>query len=208
VALRADPGGVDLGMIGQHLPGRQHVIGAGGKRELGLVGDGGRHVARAKAVEHKRRKAVGNHVSACLRCEGAMPRLPGTTITSGSFPLRLRWSEAGRNSLPVDRKPWQVGGITDDVEIVGRIGGGNFEILSLALSVGASGENNVLIAKSQVVVLLRCSFLATVRARVKRRLFPSKQMCPAVSRSFAFLMRMGNASACWRHTDAGGGDRD
>ena len=24
----------------------------------------------------------------------------GTTMTSGSFPLRLRWSEAGRNSLP------------------------------------------------------------------------------------------------------------
>jgi hypothetical protein len=44
------------------------------------------------------------------------------------------------------------------VEVVGRIGGGNFEILSLALSVGAGGENNVLIAKSQVVVLLRPLF--------------------------------------------------
>jgi hypothetical protein len=26
--------------------------------------------------------------------------LPGTTMTSGSFPLRLHLSEAGRNSLP------------------------------------------------------------------------------------------------------------
>jgi hypothetical protein len=43
------------------------------------------------------------------------------------------------------------------VEVVGGIGGGNVEILSLALSVGG-GENNVLIAKSQVVILLRPLF--------------------------------------------------
>ena len=63
-----------------------------------------------------------------------------------------------QEQLAIDRKFRQVGGIADDVEVVGRIGGGNFEILSLALSVGAGGENNVLIAKSQVVVLLRLLF--------------------------------------------------
>jgi hypothetical protein len=44
------------------------------------------------------------------------------------------------------------------VEVVERIGGGNFEILSLALSVGAVGENNILIAKSQVLTLPRPLF--------------------------------------------------
>jgi hypothetical protein len=44
------------------------------------------------------------------------------------------------------------------VKVVGRIGGGNFEVLSRAGSCGAVAENNVLIAKSQVVVLLRPLF--------------------------------------------------
>jgi hypothetical protein len=65
----------------------------------------------------------------------------------------LGWQE----QLAVDRKLWQVGGIADDVEVIGGIGGGNFEIQSLAGSIGG-GENNILVAKSQVVILLRLLF--------------------------------------------------
>ena len=96
-AGRASHGLDGLGHVdGRVVGGREqdrHHDGVGAESTGGL----GRAVHTAYLDHHAPRATT---VSACLRCEGATPRLPGTTMTSGSFPLRLRWSEAGRNSLP------------------------------------------------------------------------------------------------------------
>ena len=73
----------------------------------------------------------------------------------------------------------RLGGIADGVEVIGRVGGRNFEILALALSVGAGGENNVLISKSQVVVLLRLLFFGCRQKQSKALIIPVKANVPA-----------------------------
>src|SRR4029079_3458653 len=68
-----------------------------------------------------------------------------------------------------------------------------FEILALAGCYGAVGENNVLIAKSQVVIPPAAAlFWRPSGLRVKRWLFPSKQMYRRSCRR-CFLMFAGNA---------------
>ena len=53
VALRTDARRIDLGPLRQHLPGREHVVRAGGEGELRLVGHRRGHAARAERVEHE-----------------------------------------------------------------------------------------------------------------------------------------------------------
>src|SRR5436190_20222611 len=57
----------------------------------------------------------------------------------------------GEEKLAVDGDFRQVGGMTDDVKVVDRVGGGNVEALTLA----AVSEDDVGVAKSQSVILLR-----------------------------------------------------
>ena len=65
-----------------------------------MVSDRGGHVARAKAVEHEGRKAVIDHGFGVRKVRGRDAEAAWHHHDSRELPLRLRFFEEGRNSLP------------------------------------------------------------------------------------------------------------
>src|SRR5262249_30337310 len=147
------------------------------ERELGLVRNGGGHVARAKAVKDKGRKTVIDQRLGMRDMGGCNAEAARHHHHQRPFSIGLAAIRGRQEQFSVDRQLEELAVLADHLKVVERIRRGNFETLSLR----AVDENDVLIAKSQGYhppqpLLLWLSLKNTV----ERRFFPSKQICPAV----------------------------
>ncbi len=120
VSLRADPRWVDPGKAGKNLPRGKHVIGAGGKRELGLVGDRRCNATRAKTVEHEGGESGAGEGLGVSDMRRRDPEAAGHDHDQRQFPGIGAAIGGGQKQFAVDRHPRHIRRPADDLIIVDR----------------------------------------------------------------------------------------
>ena len=171
--LCADARCIDPAAGTQNLPGRQHIVGTGGKRILRLVGDRGAHAARAERIEHECGDADAGQCLRMRQMRGRDAQAAGDhdDERQRTIARRGRWQK----QLAVDDDARHVRRPADGLVVVARVGGGNIDVVPDA----AVGKGDAAIAET----VGRCSHgdppkIDCCRTRT-RRTYISKHCRPA-----------------------------
>lgn len=122
MTLCADARCIDLRMACQNLPRRQHVVGAGCERKLGLVGDRRGHIACAETIQHERCKAVIRQRLGMGEMRWSDAEAARHHHDQRKFPVAPAFVRGRQEQLAVDRQSGQAGGVANDIEVVEGIG--------------------------------------------------------------------------------------